>query len=89
MKTVGNKTVDKFGLQKELRSKPIPLDQKLEVLWNQELPVEDENFISRVVANLPSGMAPEEERVCDWTRILFVQLACSRLGTGIDISEGE
>lgn len=67
MKTVGNKTVDKFGLQKELRSKPIPLDQKLEVLWNQELPVEDENFISRVVANLPSGMAPEEERELEST----------------------
>jgi hypothetical protein len=60
MKTVGIKTI---GLQKELRSKPIPLEQKLEVLWNEDLPVDDENSISRVVAEMPSGMAPDEERV--------------------------
>jgi hypothetical protein len=63
MKSVGIKTIP-IGIQKELRSKPIPLEQKLEILWNQDLVFEDDNCISRVVAEMPSGMAPEEERVC-------------------------
>lgn len=62
MKTVGFKTI---GLQKELRSKPIHVDQKLEVKWNdQEVYVDEKAGISRIVAEAPSGMAPDEERVC-------------------------
>lgn len=61
MKTVGFKTI---GLQKELRSKPIPVDQKLEVKWNdEEVYVDEKAGISRIVGEAYSGMVPDEERV--------------------------
>lgn len=60
---------------RELRSRPIPLDVGLMVFWNTEEELnlfDEENFVHRSLAEAPSGMAPEEERVCliDW--LLFM-----------------